>query len=141
MTPTNGDGRMSLLRKLGVVLLVTLVLLASLLFYLQTRPGFRLVIVPLAAKLTGARLEVRDGLLSLLGSLEVDGLVYDDPTSGISADAEWVTLQASPWSFLMEGVPRIDELELKKANIRIVIRPGPAGAPAQEEVTKATETL
>lgn len=132
MTAASQHGRLSFLGKLGFLFLVALVLLASLLFYIQTRPGFRHVIVPLAAKLTGAKLEVRDGLLSLLGSLEMDGLVYDDLSSGISFDAEQVTLQASPWSFLTEGVPRIDDLELEKANLRVVVQPRPAEAPVQE---------
>jgi hypothetical protein len=141
MTTANGHGRVSLLRKLGLFLLLALVLLASLLFYLQTRPGFRHVIVPLAAKLTGARLEVRDGLLSLLGSLEVDGLTYEDPASGILLDAEWLALRATPWSFFTEGVPRIDDLELKKANLRVVVRPGPAGALVHEAESERSQAI
>jgi hypothetical protein len=123
--PSNG-----FLRKLGLLFLVALVLLASLLFYVQTRHGFRHLIVPLAVKLTGVKLEVRDGLLSLPGELEVDGLVYEDPTSGVSFDAERVALRAVPWSFITEGAPWIDDLELKRANLRIVLRPGPATEPA-----------
>jgi phage baseplate assembly protein gpV len=123
---------MSLLKKLVLVTLVALVSLASLLLYIQTRHGFRHVVVPLVAKLTGARLEVRDGLLSLLGALEVDGVVYEDPDSGISFDAERLVLRATPWSFIEDGVPRIDELELKRANLRTVYRPAPAGEPVRE---------
>jgi AsmA-like C-terminal region len=130
MTPASRHGRLSLLGKLGLFIMVALVLLASLLFYVQTRHGFRHLIVPLAVKLTGATLEVRDGLLSLLGALEVDGLLYEDPTSGVSFDAERMTLRAVPWSFITEGAPRIDDLELKRANLRIVLRPGPATEPA-----------
>lgn len=132
---------MSLLRKLGLVLLVGLVLLASLLFYLQTRHGFRHVIVPLAAKLTGARLEARDGLLSLLGSIEVDGLIYDNPKSGVLFDVERLTLRAAPWSLLSEGVPRIEDLELKKASIRVVSRPAPAGGPVQKADSERSEAI
>ena len=66
MTDVRAHDGLSLLRKLGVVLLVTLVLFASLLFYLQTRPGFRHVIVPLAALATLVSLDqltmrTRDG--------------------------------------------------------------------------------
>ena len=83
-------GRLSLLAKLGLFVMVALVLLASLLFYAQTRHGFRVTSsFPLAVKLTGAKLEVQDGLLSLMGALEVDGLLYEDPTSGVSH---------SPWN-------------------------------------------
>ena len=136
MTDANRHGRLSLLRKLSLpflVALVVLVLLASLLFYVQTRHGFRHLIVPLAAKLTGAKLEAQGGLLSLMGALEVDGLLYEDPTSGVAFEVERVALRAVPWSIITDGVPRIDELELKRANLRIVLRPGQAMEPVREE--------
>ena len=119
--------------KFGLVSLITLVLLASLLFFLQTRQGFRHVIIPIASKLTGAKLMVRDGRFSLMGSLEVDGLVYDDPATGISVDSERLALRASPWSIISEDGPKIDSLELKRANLRIV---GPS-EPSMEPVRKA----
>jgi hypothetical protein len=117
---------MSLLKKLVLITLVALLLLASMLLYMQTRHGFRHVVIPLVAKLTGARVEVRDGLLSLLGALEVNGLVYEDAATGILLDADRLALRATPWSFIEDGVPRIDELELKRANLHMVHRPGPA---------------
>jgi hypothetical protein len=98
MTAASRHGRLFFPGKLGLLFLVALVLLASLLFYMQTRHGFRHLIVPLAAKLTGARLEVRDGVLSLPGSLEVDGLIYDDPASGILLVRKGGA--TTPWSFL-----------------------------------------
>ncbi len=133
MTPASRHGRLSLLGKLGLFVMVALVLLASLLFYVQTRHGFRHLLIPLAGKLTGAKLEARDGLLSLLGALEVDGLLYEDPTSGISFDAERVALRVVPWSFITVGELRIDELELKRANLRIVLQPRPVTEPIREE--------
>jgi AsmA-like protein len=141
MTAASRDGRQSLLGKPGLLFLVALVLLASLLFYMQTRHGFRHLIVPVMAKLTGAKLEVRDGLLSLLGALEVDGLLYEDPASGVSFDVERVALRAAPWSFITEGAPRIDDLELKRANLRIVLRPGRATEPVRVEDTGPAETI
>jgi hypothetical protein len=141
MTDSNRHNRMSLLRKVALFFLVALVLLASLLLYVQTQHGFRYVVVPLAAKLTGAKLEVRDGWLSLLGALEVDGLVYEDPASGISFDAERIALRATLWSFIEEGVPRIDDLELKRANLRIVPRPGPVEEPVQEPEGESAEAF
>jgi len=141
MTAASRHGRLSLLGKLGLLFLVALVLLASLLFYVQTRQGFRHLIVPFAVKLTGAKLEVRDGLLSLLGTLEVEGLLYEDPTSGVSFGAERVALRAVPWSFLTEGTSRIDDLELRRANLKIVLRPGPATEPVREEDMGAAATI
>jgi hypothetical protein len=132
MTAASRYGRLSFLGKLGVIVLVTLVLLESLLFYLQTRHGFRHVILPLVAKLAGGRLQVRDGHLSLLGTLKVDGVVYEDPAAEISFDAERVVLRATPWSFVMEDVPRIVDLEVKKANLRVVVRSGPTAEPTKE---------
>jgi hypothetical protein len=132
---------MSLLKKLVLITLVALLLLASLLFYMQTRHGFRHVIVPLVSKLTGARLEVRDGLLSLLGALEVDGLVYEDAATGISLDADRLTLRARPWSFIEDGVPQIDELELKRAKLHMVHRQGPAGEAVREPDAEAGGTF
>src|SRR5215831_10649388 len=141
MTDATRHDRPFFLGKLGLFFLIALVLLVSLLLYLQTRHGFRHVIVPLAAKLTGARLEVRDGLLSLRGTLEVDGLVYDDSMVGLSFEAERVALHAAPWSFLKEGVPRIEDLELTRAKLRMVLRPEPTGGPVQEPDTRPAGTL
>jgi hypothetical protein len=141
MRPTR-HGRLSVLGKVGLLFTVVLVLLASALFYVQTRHGFRHLIVPLAVKLTGAKLEVRDGLLSLLGALEADGLLYEDPTSGISFDVERVTIRAVPWSFIItEGAPRIDDLEFKRANLRVVLQPASATEPAQEKDMGTTATI
>jgi hypothetical protein len=122
---------MSLLGKLGLLFLVLLVLLASVVFYVQTRHGFRTLIVPLAVTLTGAKLEVKDGRLSLMGSLEVEGLLYEDPSLG-SHSCGKVAL-ALCLVVCHGGCPRIDELELKRANLRIVLRPGPATEAAREE--------
>ena len=133
MTPANQHGRLSLLGKFGLFVMVALILLASLLFYMQTRHGFRHLIFPLAVTLTGTKLEARDGLLSLLGTLEVDGLLYEDLMSGVSFTVERMALRAVPWSFMTEGGLRIDELELKRANMRIVLRPKPATEPVREE--------
>ena len=118
MTPANQHGRLSLLGKFGLFVMVALILLASLLFYMQTRHGFRHLILPLAVTLTGTKLEARDGLLSLPGTLEVDGLLYEDLMSGVSFTVERMALRAVPWSFMTEGGLRIDELELKRANMR-----------------------
>ena len=124
MIPANRHGRLSLLWNLGLFFIVALVLLTSLLFYVQTRHGFQHLIVPLVVNLTGAKLEARDGLLSLLGALEVDELLYEDPMSGVSFAVERVALRAVPWSFMTDDAPRIEELEIKRANLRIVLRPG-----------------
>ena len=132
MITASRHGRLSLLGKLGLFFMVALVLFASLLFYVQTRHGFQHIIVPLVMKLTGAKLEARGGLLSLLGKLEVDELLYDDPISGVSFVVERVALRAVPWSLMTEGVPRIDELEIKRANVRIVLRPGLETEPVRE---------
>lgn len=131
---------MTLLKKVALSVLAVFVVLASLLFYLQTRHGFRHAIVPFAATLTGAQIEVRDGILSLTGALEVDGLVYKDPLSGVWFDAEQLTFRATPWSFFSEGVPKIDELELKKAHLRIVPQAEPVVQDDQEAEAGRPET-
>src|SRR5215510_6163167 len=123
---------MRLVEKLGLVLLVTLIVLGSLLVYLQTPHGFRHVIVPLAAKFTGGRCEVRDGMLTLAGLLHFEGLQCEDPTSGVTIDAERLTLRAALWSFMTEGIPRIDDLELQQARIGINITSRAAGTPEAE---------
>jgi len=101
-----------------------LVLIMSLLFYVQTRHGFHHLLVPLVVKFTGTKVEARDGRLSLLGTLRVDELLYQDPKTGISFAVERVTLRAVPWSFMTEGAPRIEELEIKGANLKMVHQPG-----------------
>ena len=110
---------MRLVEKFGLILLVALIVLGSLLVYLQTPHGFRHVIVPLAAKFTGARFEVRDGMLTLAGLLHMEGFRYENPTLGLTIDAERLTLRAAWWSFLTKAVPRIDDLELHQAQIGI----------------------
>jgi hypothetical protein len=110
---------MRLVEKFGLILLVALIVLGSLLVYLQTPHGFRHVIVPLAAKFTGARFEVRDGMFTLTGLLHMEGFRYENPTLGLTIDAERLTLRAAWWSFLTKAVPRIDDLELQQAQIGI----------------------
>ncbi len=132
MNAATRDARLSLLKKLGLLFLFALLLLAAVIFYIQTRHGFRHVLIPLAAKLTGARLEVQDGYLSLFGMLEANGFVYDDSVSGISVQAERVALRVAPWSFFRQGVPRIDDLEVKRANLSILLRPEAGVGPVPE---------
>ncbi len=110
---------MRLVEKLGLVLLVTLIVLGSLLVYLQTPHSFRHVIVPLAAKFTGATFEVRDGMLTLGGLLHIEGFRYEDPMLGVTIDAERLTLRAAWWSFMTGAIPRIDDFELQRAQIWI----------------------
>ena len=71
---------------------------------------------------------MRDGRLSLLGGLEAEGLIYEDQAAGLAVEAERVALSAMPWSFMKEGVFRIDDCEVKKANLRILLEGGPDGA-------------
>src|SRR6185295_4429661 len=115
---------MSSLKKFGLFFMGALVLIMSLLFYVQTRHGFHHLLVPLVVKFTGTKVEARDGRLSLLGTLRVDELLYQDPKTGISFAVERVTLRAVPWSFMTEGAPRIEELEIKGANLKMVHQPG-----------------
>ena len=110
---------MRLVEKLGLVLLVALIVFGSLLVYLQTPHSFRHVIVPLAAKFTGATFEVRDGMLTLGGLLHIEGFRYEDPTLGVTIDAERLTLRAAWWSFMTGSIPRIDDFELQEAQIWI----------------------
>ena len=120
---------MRIVEKLGLVLLVTLIVLGSLLVYLQTPHGFRHVIVPLAAKFTDGRCEARDGMLTLGGLLHVEGLRCEDLTSGVTLHAERLTLRAALWSFITEGTPRVNDLELRQARVEIKLTPSAAGIP------------
>src|SRR6185503_12018022 len=120
---------MHIVEKLGLVLLVTLLVLGSLLVCLQTPYGFRHVIVPLAAKFTGGRCEARDGMLTLGGLLHVEGLRCEDLTAGVTLHAERLTLRAALWSFITEGTPRVNDLELRQARVEIKLTPSAAGVP------------
>lgn len=141
MIAADRHGRPSLLRKLGLGFLVLLVLLATLLAYAQTRHAFRHLLIPLAAQVTGAKVDVRDGQLSLRGALEVDGLVYEDQAAGVAFDAERLALTMTPWSFVERGVHRIDDLELKQANLRVTLRPEPAGVSIHKPEPKPASRL
>ena len=123
---------MRLVEKLGLVFLVALIVLGSLGIYLQTPHGFRHVIVPLAAKFTAGKCEVRDGMLTLGGLLRVQGLRCEDLTPGVTIHAERLTLRAKLWSFITEGIPRVNDLELQQARIAINLTSGAAGAPEAE---------
>ncbi|HEX6950499.1 MAG TPA: AsmA-like C-terminal region-containing protein [Nitrospira sp.] len=133
---------MRLVEKLGLVLLVTLIGLGSLLVYLQTPHGFRHIIVPLAAKFTGARFEVRDGMLTLAGLLRIEGFRYEDPALGVTIDAERLSLRAAWWSFMTGAIPRIDDLELQQAQIGIDMTLRASGTPeAENGQTRARPAL
>src|SRR6185295_5266260 len=120
---------MRIVEKLGLVLLVTLIVFGSLLVYLQTPHGFRHVIVPLAAQFTGGRCEARDGMLTLGGLLHVEGLRCEDLTASVTIHAERLTLRAALWSFITEGTPRVNDLELRQARVEIKLTPSAAGLP------------
>ncbi|HKR78748.1 MAG TPA: AsmA-like C-terminal region-containing protein [Nitrospira sp.] len=122
---------MRLVEKLGLVFLVTLIVLGSLLVYVQTPHGFRHVIVPLAAKFTGGMCEARDGMLTVDGMLRVEGLRCEDPTSQVTVNAERLTVRAALWSFISD-IPRIDDLELQQARIVINLTSTAAGTPEAE---------
>ena len=125
-------GRPSFLRNFGLVVLALVILVAILLTYAQTRHAFRHLLIPLVVHATGAKLDVRDGHLSLGGALEAEGLRYEDMAAGVSIDAEQLALNLAPWSFVKEGVVQIDNLELKQANLRVVSRAALAGASVHE---------
>src|SRR5215203_1054267 len=108
MIPADPGRSSSILLKLGISLLLLFVLLAAVLGYVQSRHGFRHAVVPLVASLTGVKVEVRDGRLSLLGALEAEGLIYEDQAAGLSVEAERVAFTTMPSSFMKEGVFRID---------------------------------
>ena len=129
---------MRIVEKLGLILLVTLIVLGSLLVYLQTPHGFRHIIVPLAEKFTGARFEVRNGMLTLAGLLHIEGFRYEDPTLGVAIDAERLTVRAAWWSFMTDGVPRIDDLELQQSQIWINITSRESGTREAENGHRRT---
>ena len=121
MIPADPGRGSSVLLRLGLSFLLLFVLLVAGLAYAQSRHGFRHAVVPLVASLTGVKVEVRDGRLSLLGGLEAEGLIYEDQAAGLSVEAERVALTAMPWSFMKEGVFRIDDCEVKQAKLRILL--------------------
>ena len=116
-------------------------MLGSLLFYLQTRHGFRHVIIPVASKFTGAKLEAHDGFISLLGELEAERLVFEYPSSGLSFKADRLALRARPWAIVSEGIPQIDDLQLKQANLRVVIPTGAEEVPVEEKESEPSKGI
>ncbi len=131
MTPSQWIRTIPVLRVLGALLLVTTVVVAALAFYVQTRHGFRHVIVPLVNAVGTGTLSVRDGFLMLRGTLELDGLVFADATTGVTVEAERVVIKVAPLSLLREPVLVVHDLEVQQATIRLAPQEGgtKAGAP------------
>src|SRR6185295_7200832 len=106
-------------RRVALSLVVLVLLLAGVLVYLQTSHGFRHVIVPLVASLTRAEVSVRDGFVSLPGTLSIDGLQYRAEEQGIEVEAERVYLSLSLQPVFSRHLPVIRDLELTKAAVTL----------------------
>jgi hypothetical protein len=144
MTGLDRHGRPSLRWKTRLVfipLFILITLITAFFAYAQTRHAFRHLLLPLAAHVTGATLDVREGQLSLRGVLEADGFTYEDEAAGVSIAAERLALKLAPWSFVQDGVLRIDNLELKQARLRVVRRPALAGVSIHEPEPRPTRSL
>jgi hypothetical protein len=119
MTASRPNVILSALRVLGALVLVALVVLVTLAFYVQTRHGFRHVIVPLATAAVPGTFSVRDGFLQLRGTLELEGLVFADATAGVAVEAERVFLSVSPLSLIRDTIPLVHEVQVNRAAVRL----------------------
>lgn len=132
---------MARLKQLAFLVLAMLLLMTGLLAYLQTRHGFRHLIIPLVAHVTGATINAYDGRLSLFGALDVERLAYEDAALGVAFDVEQMTLSVLPASLFMNQVPRIHDLDLKQANLRLKSRPGSSSEPSLQPSMRSLEAV
>ena len=102
-----------------LVILGSLLLLGSLLAYLQTRHAFRHVIVPIVSALAPGELRVRDGALSWTGTLELEGLAYENPEAGVTFDADRLFIALSLRSLLTGRLPVIRDLTLRQSTVTL----------------------
>ncbi len=109
------------LRVWGPVVLGLLILLLGTLAYVQTRHGFRHVVVPLAEVFLPGTLEVRDGFVDLPGTLELEGLRYVDLNAGVEVVAERAFTVVSVLSLLGSGPPVVHELEVDDAQLALTL--------------------
>ncbi|MGH2619714.1 MAG: hypothetical protein ACRDHG_03975, partial [Anaerolineales bacterium] len=113
-TPKWSRARVTLL-----VILGSLLLLGSLLAYLQTRHAFRHVIVPIVSALAPGELRVRDGALAWTGTLEMEGLAYENPEAGARFEAERLFIALSLRSLLTSRLPVIRDLTLRQSTVTL----------------------
>ncbi len=122
------------LRVWGPIVLGLLIFLVGTVTYLQTRHGFRHVVVPLVEVFLPGALEVRDGFVDLPDTLEVEGLRYVDLDAGVEVVAERAFTVVSVLSLLGSGPPVIDALEVTDAKLALMLpqeenQPETAAAP------------
>lgn len=109
------------LRIWGPIVLGVLLVLIGTLAYLQSRHGFRHVVVPAVEMFLPGTLEVRDGFVDLPGTLELEGVSYIDPYAGVELFAERALTVVSVPSLLGGGPPVIHALEVKDATLALTL--------------------
>lgn len=115
MTSSRSQVLLSSLR----IVLVGLIAVLVLAFYVQTRHGFRHIILPLISKTLPPTFTIRDGYLRLRGSLELEGFHYGDETSGVTIEAERVFVSLSLLSLLRERIPLLHEVQIERATVSL----------------------
>lgn len=101
------------------LVLVGLIAVLMFAFYVQTRHGFRHVILPLMSGTVPETFTIRDGALRLRGSLELDGFRYGNAITGVSVEAERVFVRLSLLSLVRDRIPLIHELQIQRATISL----------------------
>jgi hypothetical protein len=121
------------------VVLGSLLLLGSLLAYLQTRHAFRHVIVPIVSALAPGELRVRDGVLAWTGTGEMEGLAYENSDAGATFEAERLFIALSLRSLLTGGLPVIRDLTLHQSTVTLdmTLKQTAPGEPAPAKPGKA----
>jgi len=106
---------------LSALRLVLIGLIAVLIFafYIQTRHGFRHVIMPVMSSTLPDTFTIRDGYLRLRGSLELDVLRYSDKTAGVAVEAQRVFVSLSPSSLVRDRILLVRDLQIEGATVSL----------------------
>lgn len=124
---------MSRRRALLLIPLVALALLGALVLYLQTRHGFRHVLLPLVASTLKAQVQARDGFVSLSGTVNVEGLTFADEARAVLVDAERIFLDLSLPSLIGGRAPLILSLDVTKATVVLTRTAAPEDGAREEK--------
>ncbi len=112
------------LRVWGPILLGLVIVVVGAFAYLQTRHGFRHVVLPIVEAFLPGTLEVRDGFVDLPGTVELKGLRYVDPNAGVEVVADRAFTIVSVLSLLGSGPPEIQVLEVNDARVALTLPQG-----------------
>lgn len=110
-------------RKFVLAFLGFVLILASLVLYLQTQHAFKHVIVPFIEKTVPGHFDAEQGSLTFPGMIQLAGLSYDDPDSGLTVRINRLFLRVSAFALLKDRELLVEDLAIEHGDVRIATEP------------------